>query len=311
MTGTSLLATMANRYQMDPVTFARTLRSTAMPSKHSEEQFAAFMMVAHQYGLNPLTREIYAFENKKSGGVVPVVSIDGWVHLVNDHPAMDGFEIHYDHDDDGKLMSCTCIMWRKDRSHPTIVTEFLDEVYRNTDPWNGMPRRMLRHKALKECARYAFGFAGIVDEDEARDITQAVAEIEHEIVDTSQNVLDAFAAGEVDTADVAAGPSANSDQTAASEQSSPTPADAAVDHDPNPSGEDDSHVPAAIVSELLRNASGEGYNQDRLERLEVAVADLVNNYPEQESFIRNAAATAVKVAKGELKTDGARKYLLG
>jgi phage recombination protein Bet len=307
MTGTSLLATMANRYEMDPVTFARTLRATAMPSKHTEEQFAAFMMVAHQYGLNPLTREIFAFENKKSGGVVPVVSVDGWVHLVNDHPAMDGFEIHYEHDDDGKLVSATCAIWRKDRSHPVVVTEYLDEVYRNTDPWNGMPRRMLRHKALKECARYAFGFSGLTDEDEARDITQAVAEIEHEIVDTSQNALDAFAAGEVDTTEVAAAPSAGSDQTAASDPTNPSsPSEAAVD----PS-DDDSHVPIAIVSELLGNASGEGSKQDRLERLEVAVADLVDNYPEQESFIRNAAATAVKVAKAELKADAARKYLLG
>ena len=33
-----------------------------------------------------------------------------------------------------------------------------------------MPRRMLRHKALIQGARIAFGFSGIYDEDEARDI---------------------------------------------------------------------------------------------------------------------------------------------
>jgi hypothetical protein len=32
-----------------------------------------------------------------------------------------------------------------------------------------MENRMLRHKALMQCARYAFGFSGITDEDEAAD----------------------------------------------------------------------------------------------------------------------------------------------
>ena len=44
-----------------------------------------------------------------------------------------------------------------------------------------MPTRMLRHKALKEAARYAFGFAGIVDEDEARDIDRSVSRLERPI----------------------------------------------------------------------------------------------------------------------------------
>ena len=35
-----------------------------------------------------------------------------------------------------------------------------------TEPWKRWPRRMLRHKALIQAARIAFGFAGIYDEDE-------------------------------------------------------------------------------------------------------------------------------------------------
>jgi hypothetical protein len=30
-----------------------------------------------------------------------------------------------------------------------------------------MEHRMLRHKALMQCARYAFGFSGVTDDDEA------------------------------------------------------------------------------------------------------------------------------------------------
>ena len=46
MTGTILIATMAAERGMDPAQFARTLRSTVMPSEHTDEQFAAFMLVA-------------------------------------------------------------------------------------------------------------------------------------------------------------------------------------------------------------------------------------------------------------------------
>ena len=63
------------------------------------------------------------------------------------------------------------------------VTEFYKECYRATDPWKQMPRRMLRHKALKEAARVAFGFSGITDEDEARDIKPANAHTVSRIVE--------------------------------------------------------------------------------------------------------------------------------
>jgi len=43
-------------------------------------------------------------------------------------------------------------------------------------PWKSHPRRMLRHKALIQCARLAFGYTGIYDEDEAQRITEAQQE---------------------------------------------------------------------------------------------------------------------------------------
>lgn len=165
----SLIATMAQKFNMDPRAFEATVRSTVMPSQHTNEQFAALMMVAKEYDLNPLTKEIYAFP-AKGGGIVPVVSIDGWVNLVNSHPACDGFEFEFEHAD-GKLVSCTCKMYRKDRSRPVTVTEYLAECKRNTDPWK-MEHRMLRHKAMIQAARYAFGFSGIYDEDEGSKIAE-------------------------------------------------------------------------------------------------------------------------------------------
>lgn len=163
----SLIQVMAAQYNMDPVAFSNAVKKTAMPGAATNEEFAAFMMVAYEYKLNPLLKEIYAFP-KKGGGIVPMVSIDGWVNIINSHSKLAGFSFEMQHDDKGNLVACTCTMQRTDRTMPTVVTEYLAECIRNTDPWK-MKYRMLRHKALIQAARYCFGLSGIQDEDEARD----------------------------------------------------------------------------------------------------------------------------------------------
>lgn len=173
----SLLAIMAAKYHMDPQTFANTVRKTAMPSNATNEEFAAFMMVAKEYNLNPILKEIHAFP-KKGGGIQPIVSIDGWISLVNQHPQADGHKFEWFRDKNGNLLSCKCVMYRKDRSHPVEAEEYLLECKRPTEPWK-MEHRMLRHRAFIQAARLCFGFSGIMDEDEAatiaamKDITPA------------------------------------------------------------------------------------------------------------------------------------------
>lgn len=173
----SITATMATRYGMETDAFEATVRATCMrPDKDgnvpSKPEFAAFLLVAREYNLNPLTKEIFAFK-QKGGGVVPIVSIDGWMHLINSHPAMDGLEVVMNKTDEGTLESATCRIWRKDRSRPVEVTEYFKECIRDTDVWRKWPARMLRHKATIQCARYAFGFSGIYDEDEGDRIVEA------------------------------------------------------------------------------------------------------------------------------------------
>lgn len=152
--------------QGDPQELVETLKATAFRSNATDAQFNVLMIVATQYGLNPFTREIYAFPDKNNG-ITPVVGVDGWARIINSHPQFDGMEFTSDTE------SCTCKIYRKDRNHPTTVTEYLEECKRNTQPWNSHPRRMLRHKAMIQAARLAFGFGGIYDEDEAERIETA------------------------------------------------------------------------------------------------------------------------------------------
>jgi phage recombination protein Bet len=141
-----------------------TLKATAFKgaTQVSDAQMTALMVVANQYGLNPWTKEIYAFPDK--GGIVPVVGVDGWGRIMNDHPQFDGIE--FEQNDE----SCTAIIYRKDRTRPVKVTEYMAECKRGTQPWMSHPKRMLRHKAMIQCARLAFGYGGIHDPDEAQQI---------------------------------------------------------------------------------------------------------------------------------------------
>ena len=161
---TSQIAVMAENLSMKNVSnesLQATLLNTVFKGANYD-QLVSLVIVANQYGLNPFTREIYAFPSR--GGITPIVSVDGWARIINDNPNCDGIQFEQDEE------SATCKIYRKDRNHPTIVTEYLSECKMNTDPWKKYPKRMLRHKALIQCARVAFGFSGIYDEDEAHRI---------------------------------------------------------------------------------------------------------------------------------------------
>jgi phage recombination protein Bet len=160
----SVLMDVASRFGMEPQAFEATLRATVVPSGATREQFAAFLVVAREHDLNPLTKEIYAFP-AKGGGIVPIVGVDGWVKMMNRHPQFDGIDFETVLDG-GKIVSTTAIVYRKDRTRPVRVTEYMAECQRQTDPWKQSPSRMLRHRALIQGVRVAFGFAGVMDEEE-------------------------------------------------------------------------------------------------------------------------------------------------
>lgn len=164
----SVIGSLAKQLDCDPVKLANMLKKTAFAACHTDEEFMAACLVANSYQLNPILREVHAFVSK-GGAVVPIVSIDGWLKIINRHPALDGIE--FEEGDD----YCTAVIFRKDRGHPTKVTEWLSECKGVTDPWTRWPRRMLRHKALIQCARIAFGFSGIYDADEAQRIEESTS----------------------------------------------------------------------------------------------------------------------------------------
>ena len=168
------LALLATRLQVSEAEVKQSLTQTVFKGA-SEAQMTSLCIVANEYGLNPFVKELYAFPSQN--GIVPMVSIDGWLRIINEHPQFAGMDIVYAENVVKVEKSKPCpeyievTIHRKDRPHASSpIREYLDECYRNTQPWNTMTRRMLRHKAIKEAGRVTMGLHGIWDEDEAADV---------------------------------------------------------------------------------------------------------------------------------------------
>lgn len=161
----SIVSIVATKYNMEAESFLTALAETVVPKDATMGQVAAFLTVCNEYSLNPLLKEIYAFI-AKGGNIVPMVGVDGWIRLMNSHPAMDGIEFEDIMGPKGELTAIEATIWRKDRDKPVKVIEYMSECKRDTDPWKRTGSRMLRHRALIQCARYAFGFSGIYAPDD-------------------------------------------------------------------------------------------------------------------------------------------------
>jgi hypothetical protein len=113
------------------------------------------LRTAKQFQLDPLQNEILLTQYEKEWQVS--IGVDGWIKLINRHPAFQGItftESPETAEDLPVWMECT--IYRSDRVIPICAREYLSEVKHDSDVWKKMPRRMLRHRSLQQCARLAF-----------------------------------------------------------------------------------------------------------------------------------------------------------
>jgi hypothetical protein len=112
---------------------------------------------AKRYGLNPILGEIACDCSDELGWQV-YIPIDGWVTLILREPNFQGMTFtQAEKEEQGVPIWMECTIYRSDRVVPMTVREYLSEVKKNHPAWQQIPRRMLRYKALQQCARLAFG----------------------------------------------------------------------------------------------------------------------------------------------------------
>ena len=114
------------------------------------------LRIARQYQLDPLQEEVLLTQYEDQWQAI--ISMDGWIKLINQHPAFTGFSFTESPEtDQGLPLWMECTIYRSDRVIATTAREYLSEVKQESDIWHKMPRRMLRHRALQQCARLALG----------------------------------------------------------------------------------------------------------------------------------------------------------
>ena len=110
-----------------------------------------------EYRLNPRTDEIDLVQFEEGRWQV-FITVNGWAKLINAHPAFCGIEFSEASElDQGVPIWMGCAIYRTDRVKPIEVKEYFSEMKTEHAAWQQMPRRMLRHRAMQQCARLAFG----------------------------------------------------------------------------------------------------------------------------------------------------------
>lgn len=119
--------------------------------------FSQFTHFALDYQLNPLNSEICIEKNNEQLWEI-YISITGWISLLHRQTNWAGITFtHAPIEEEGIPIWMECSIYRKDMQTPITVREYLCELRSNHIAWQKIPRRMLRHKALEEAVRLAFG----------------------------------------------------------------------------------------------------------------------------------------------------------
>jgi hypothetical protein len=133
------------------------LRNWTQEAIVPKDVLKSLLTIAKRYQLNPLTGQI-DWEANLDGSYEVYIPIDGWISLMHRQPTFQG--IHFDQSPEteyGIPIWMECTIYRSDLTHPITVREYYAELKTDHPIWSQMPRRMLRHKTLQQCARLAFG----------------------------------------------------------------------------------------------------------------------------------------------------------
>lgn len=117
----------------------------------------ALLRIAREHRLDPLKEEV-ALTLYDDYHWHAYITVEGYSKLLNNHPAFDGIAFTQSEETtNGIPIWMECTIYRKDRSRPIVVREYFEEVKGEKMIWQKMPRRMLRHRAMQQCARLAVG----------------------------------------------------------------------------------------------------------------------------------------------------------
>ena len=140
--------------------------SKGEPPLTDQEMFVGISMIA-RYELDPIAKEVYVTRGKY--GVFTIISIDGWIKVLDRTDHYDGFDVDIHRTDDGSIDWVETTIYSTKRSHPAKYRAFAEEyseiagVVAKT-----IPSHMLRIFSLRHAARLFTPIGGsVLTEEEA------------------------------------------------------------------------------------------------------------------------------------------------
>lgn len=182
-----LILEMAEKQRIQPDVLCVQLKSQLEAAstdgiKITNTHVLQYAAICQEWGLNPFTKEIAGWI--KANRLVCAVPVDGWIAIARRQPTFERLEFVYtwvEGEEKSKngtpnqnaLESITTYVYDSTCPNCSLVkiTEYMCECWLSTSTWKSHPFRMLRHKALAQGIRAAYGVSGIHDPDEAERIT--------------------------------------------------------------------------------------------------------------------------------------------
>jgi hypothetical protein len=113
----------------------------------------------NKYQLDPWCEELVCYRNEAQE-INILITIDGWYKIINQQGSFSGLSLREATTfTEGIPDWIECCIYRHDRILPIVVKEYLVELQTTQENWQKMPRRMLRHRAIQQCIRLAFGIS--------------------------------------------------------------------------------------------------------------------------------------------------------
>ena len=122
-------------------------------SQLSETTQESCLRLIAEYRLNPRADELDLIQFEEGRWQI-FITVNGWAKLINAHNAFCGIEFSEASElEEGVPLWMGCAIYRTDRVKPIEVKEYFTEMKTEHAAWQQMPRRMLRHRAMQQCAR--------------------------------------------------------------------------------------------------------------------------------------------------------------
>ena len=153
------LSTTLNSADGELMLWINHLISTSLLTVQVEQKELALFCLVHlleKYALDPFLGDVQLWQEQE---IVHIgISMSGLMRLLHRQPQFYGISFTESNELINGIPTWTeCAIVRRDLAHAIVAREYFIEVKQEATVWQEMPRRMLKHRATQQAARYAFG----------------------------------------------------------------------------------------------------------------------------------------------------------